>query len=291
MMNYQIANEYIRLTVSDLGAEMQSIVKDGTEYLWGGDERYWTEHSPLLFPFVGRFTNGKYLLNGTEYEMGIHGFARHLPYALVEKTDSELVFELCDNQDTYKMYPYHFQLQVGYELKEKTIAITYKVRNLSDSTMYFGIGGHPGFALPFEEGLAFSDYYLEFGGRSFPTRVGHTEICFLSGVNESFPLKEDKYLPLSHDMFDDDAIVLQNMSDEVTLKSDKGTRQVKVSYPNLPYLGLWHAPKTEAPYICIEPWTSLPSRQDVVEEFRYKYDLIRLEDGKEYENTWYITIE
>lgn len=289
-MNYTISNEYVCLTVSDLGAEIQSIIKDGKEYLWNGDEKYWPERSPLLFPYVGRFTDGKYLLKGTEYEMGIHGFARHLPYSLVEKSENTLVFELCDNEDTLKAYPYHFILQVCYELTEDTISITYNVRNLSDERMYFGIGGHPGFALPFDEGLDFSDYYLEFEGKSFPTRVGHTETCFLSGQDESFPLKEDKYLPLAHPMFDDDAIVLKNMADKVTLKSDKGNRQVIVSYPNLPYLGLWHAPKTEAPYICIEPWTSLPSRQDVVEEFSCKYDLIRVDADEEYTNTWSIRI-
>lgn len=290
-MNYQISNEFICVTVSDLGAEMLSIVKDGKEYLWNADPKYWPEHSPLLFPYVGRFTDGKYLLNGTEYEMGIHGFARHLTYTLVEKSDGILVFELCDNDDTYKMYPYHFTLQVCYELTGQTIGITYKVRNLSNERMYFGIGGHPGFALPFDEGLEFADYYLEFEGKSFPTRVGHTETCFLSGIDESFPLEKDSILKLSHTMFDDDAIVLKNMADKVTLKSDKGKRQVTVSYPDLPYLGLWHAPKTEAPYICIEPWTSLPSRQDVVEEFRYKYDLIRVEEGEEYTNSWYIMVE
>ena len=290
-MNYQLTNESLSLIVSDFGAEMQSIIKDGKEYLWNGDEKYWPERSPLLFPYVGRFTEGKYLLNGKEYEMDIHGFARKLPYTLVEKTENTLVFELTDNEDTYRMYPYHFQLQLKYELQENVISITYKVRNLSDDRMYFGIGGHPGFALPFDEGLDFADYYLEFGGKSFPTRVGHTPACFLSGVDEAFPLGEDKYLPLNHHMFDDDAIVLKNMSDEVTLKSDKGDRKVTVSYPDLPYLGLWHAPCTEAPYICIEPWTSLPSRQDVIEEFRYKYDLIRLDDGDEYNNSWTITIE
>lgn len=290
-MNYQISNEKIQLTVSDVGAEMQSILKDDVEYLWNGDETYWNECSPLLFPYVGRFTNGKYLLDGNEYEMDIHGFARKLAYSLIEKTENQIIFELTDSEETYRMYPYHFQLRVGYTLCEDTIQITYQVVNLSDERMYFGIGGHPGFVLPFEEGLEFSDYYLEFGGKSFPTRIGHTKTCFLSGVNESFPLKEDKYLALSHDMFDDDAIVLQNMSDEVVLKSDKGERWVKVTYPNLPYLGLWHAPKTKAPYICIEPWTSLPSRQDVVEEFRYKYDLIRLDEGAEYTNTWSITVK
>lgn len=290
-MNYQLSNESICVTVSDLGAELQSLIKDGREYLWNSDEKYWPERSPLLFPYVGRFTDGKYLLNGKEYEMGIHGFARHLPYTLLLKEENTLVFELSDNEETYKMYPYHFTLQVEYELIDNTLSITYRVMNLSEDRMYFGIGGHPGFALPFDEGLTFTDYYLEFGGRSFPARVGHTPACFLSGMDEAFPLKEDKYLPLSHNMFDDDAIVLKNMSDEVTLQSDKGNRKVTVSYPDLPYLGLWHAPKTEAPYICIEPWTSLPSRQDVIEEFSYKYDLIRLGEGEEYFNTWKITVE
>ncbi len=49
-------------------------------------------------------------------------------------------------------------------------------------------------------------------------------------------------------------------------------------------------PKTDAPYVCIEPWTSLPSRQDVVEEFSCKSDMIQLEPGKTYENTWAIAI-
>lgn len=268
-MNYQISNEY----------------------LWDGDARYWSDQSPVLFPFVGRFTNGKYLLNGNEYEMDIHGFARKYPYAVVDKGEDFILLEMTDNGETYQMYPYHFSLQIGYELKDNKVEITYTVQNLSDKIMYFGIGGHPGFKLPFEGGLDFTDYYLEFSGKSYPERVGHTETCFLSGVNERFPLENDKILPLKHSMFDNDAIVLQHVSDEVTLKSDKGNRKVTVSYPNLPYLGLWHAPKTEAPYICIEPWTSLPSRQGVVEEFRYKYDLIRLGAEAFYENTWSIKVE
>lgn len=290
-MEYQLKNQYICLTVSDVGAEIQSIVKDGTEYLWNGDEKYWPERAPVLFPYVGRFTNGKYLLNGKEYEMDIHGFARKYPYNLIEKTDQILVMQLEDNEETYKMYPYHFHLFVEYKLNKKMIEITYKVLNLSDDTMYFGIGGHPGFMLPFDEGIDFSDYYLEFRGRSFPTQIGITEAGFQSGMDMSFPLINDKYLKMSHDLFNEDSIVLKNMADEVILKSDKGQRMVKVSYSGFPYLGLWHTPKTKAPYLCIEPWTSLPSRQDVIEELAFKYDLIRLREGKEYKNTWSIIIE
>lgn len=290
-MNYQIGNEELTLTISDMGAEMQSIMKDGKEYLWNGDETYWPERAPILFPYVGRFTDGKYLLNGKEYEMDIHGFARHLPYRVVYKEENVITFELCDNEDTYKMYPCHFVLQANYEVKNHKIGITYHVENHSDDTMYFGIGGHPGFALPFDEGLDFSDYYLEFSGACRPARVRHTPACFVSGVSEEFPLENGRSLRLSHDMFDNDAIVLREMADEVTLKSDKGNRKVTVSYPNLPFLGFWHAPKTEAPYICIEPWTSLPSRQDIIEEFRYKSDLVRLAAGGVYENAWSITVD
>ncbi len=285
-MEYQIRNESIQIIISDVGAELQSIKKDGAEYLWNGDETYWKERSPLLFPYVGRFTEGKYLLEGKEYEMNIHGFARKLPYHVICKEEDRITFELRDNEATRGMYPYAFILQVSYELQGQEIAVTYRVSNCSKETMYFGIGGHPGFRVPLEEGLEFDDYYLEFGGVARPERIGHTPACFLSGVNTEFPLEDGKRLRLSHNMFDDDAIVLQNMADEVTLKSDKGTRQVSVSYPNMPYLGIWHAPKTQAPYVCIEPWTSLPSRQDVVEEFKYKSDLIRLAAGDQYVNTW-----
>lgn len=290
-MDYQIRNEYVQVTLSDMGAEMQSVQKDGKEYLWNADPRYWAEHAPVLFPYVGRFTDGKYRLNGKEYEMGIHGFARKFPYHVLYKEEDMITFELRDSEETYGMYPYHFILQITYELEENEIVITYRVSNCSQETMYFGIGGHPGFRVPVEEDLEFSDYYLEFGGVSCPDRIIHTPACFVSGTNKAFPLEEGRRIDLSHDMFDEDAIVLRNMADEVTLKSDKSGRKVRVSYPDMPYLGFWHAPKTEAPYICIEPWTSLPSRQDIVEELRYKSDLIRLAAGEQYVNTWSITID
>ena len=61
-MEYQLDNGCLRLLVSSCGAQMQAIEKDGAQYLWDGNEEYWPERAPLLFPFVGRFTEGKYRL-------------------------------------------------------------------------------------------------------------------------------------------------------------------------------------------------------------------------------------
>ena len=37
--------------------------------------------------------------------------------------------------------------------------------------------------------------------------------------------------------------------------------------------GIWHMPHTDAPYVCIEPWSSLPSRKGVVEDLETQENL------------------
>ena len=91
-------------------------------------------------------------------------------------------------------------------------------------------------------------------------------------------------------MFDEDAIILKNMAREVTLKSKTSSRSVTVSYPQMPYLGIWHWPRTDAPYVCIEPWCSLPADAGKITVFEEQRDLIALEPGKTYQNDWTITI-
>ena len=42
--------------------------------------------------------------------------------------------------------------------------------------------------------------------------------------------------------------------------------------------------------MCIEPWSSLPARQDVVEELTCKSDLIQLKPGDTYVSSWFVTV-
>lgn len=291
-MGYTILeNSRLRLTVDSLGAQMMSLQNlDGREYLWQGDPRYWCERAPVLFPFVGRLTGNSYRYGGQVYSMGIHGFAAHQDFSCLCPEPNRLVLQLTDNGETREQYPFAFSLNIIYELIDNRVQVTYQVENTGTGMLPFGIGGHPGFRVPLEEGEQFDDYILEFTGGCQPDRVGFTPQVFLSGQDQPYPLKEGKYLPLRHDLFDEDAVILKNMSREVALRSRLSPHGVQVSYPDMPYLGLWHVPNTDAPYLCIEPWSSLPARQDVVEDFACKSDLIQLGPGKTYVNTWSITI-
>ena len=177
-----------------------------------------------------------------------------------------------------------------YALHGRELEIGYTVRNPNAEELPFGIGGHPGFRVPLCAGTAFEDYYLRFSEPCEPDRVGFTPSVFLSGHDERYPLENAQLLRLRHELFDDDAIILKNMARSVTLCSDKTPLAITVTYPQMDYLGLWHMPKTDAPYLCIEPWRSLPSRQDVVEEFDCKSDLVHLAPGGEYQNCWKVAV-
>ena len=146
--------------------------------------------------------------------------------------------------------------------------------------------------IPPAKGTAFEDYELHFSHACQPDRVGFTEACFLNDHDTRYPLENGTTIKLRHDLFDDDAIVLKNMVCRVTLCSAKTNRAVTVIYPQMPYLGIWYMlPHTDAPYVCIEPWASLPSRQDVVEELSCKSDLIHLASGAKHEDTWSVMID
>jgi len=163
------------------------------------------------------------------------------------------------------------------------------VRNTGDGTMYFGVGGHPGFRVPLEKGLAFEDYALAFEGESRRWLLSDTSYT-MTGETVPYP-KADGVLPLRHDLFDQDAIILENEGRQARLYSDKGQRAVTLRHPQMPYLGLWHKPHSDAPYVCLEPWLSLPARHGVVEAFETQPGLVHLVAGDNYENAWSIQFE
>lgn len=287
-----IQNEKLTVKVSDAGAELQSILgADGTEYLWQGDPAVWSGHGPNIFPYVARLTEGKYTLGGRVYEMKIHGLVKYSTLTVEESSGTEVTFRLDSSEETKKSYPADFIYRITYALEDSRLLVTLRVDNRGLDPMFFGIGGHPGFNVPLDEGLSFEDYFLEFAHECHPTRIGFTGDCFLDDENAVWPLQGNRRIPLCHSLFDSDAVVLEHVDHEVTIRSEKGKHAVTVSFPDFRYVGFWHAVKKEAPYVCIEPWSSLPSRKGIVEDFAQQSDLVRLEAGQQYVNRWTMSFE
>lgn len=291
-MQFIIQNECLKVAVNDLGAELNSIqTSDGTEYLWQADTSVWDGQAPNLFPYIARLTNETYTYKGKMYHLPIHGFINQVKLEGKMEGKEKVTFCYRSNEETLKCYPFAFVYTLTYELKGNVLKIENKVENQDEKRMFFGIGGHPGFCVPLEEGLAFEDYYLEFESDSNPSRVIFTPDCFLTGKEETYPLNEKRKILLRHDLFCDDAIVLKNAAHGVSIRSDKGKKSVKVNYPDANIIGFWHMPKMEANYVCIEPWSSLPSRKSIIEDISQQSDLIALDAGKTYTFHWEIEIK
>ena len=293
-MNYTISNDQIEVTVSDVGAELMSIksLKDGTEFLWQGDPAFWAGRAYNLFPICGRLAEGKYTFRGETYEMNLHGFVRKSTLDATVLARDKIDFGLRSDERTKAMYPFDFEYHICYSLVGSAVKMEISVINHTDSTMPFALGGHPGFNVPLAGAGAFEDWRLEFCPECEPVHVVFSDACLTTEERKPFPLEDGKILRLRHDLFDHDAVVLAGTSHRVSLKSDLSPHSVTVEVPDaMKYLGIWHAPKKEAPYVCIEPWTSLPAYDGRVDDLETKEDMFELSPLASYELIWTITVE
>lgn len=293
-MIYTIFNDDIEVSVSDVGAELMSIKsrKDGTEYLWQGDPAFWAGRAYNLFPICGRLTEGKYTFCGQTYEMNLHGFVRKSTLDATVLARDKIDFGLRADERTLAMYPFDFEYHICYSLIGSTVKMEISVINHTESTMPFALGGHPGFNVPLAGDGKFEDWYVEFTPECAPEQIVMSDTCYTTEATEPFPLEEGRRLRLAHSLFDRDAIVLSGTSHRIALKSDSDPHKVILEVPDaMKYLGIWHAPKKEAPYVCLEPWTSVPAYDGKVDDLAEKRDMFELSPLASYELIWTISVE
>jgi galactose mutarotase-like enzyme len=288
----KLENDFLTVEINQTGAELFSIKskKTGIEYVWQGDAKYWKGKAPLLFPICGRLFGGKYTYKGAEYQMQLHGFARNVDFSSKVISNEVIEFELNSSEESKKQYPFDFNLVVRYTLKDTALKTEFIVKNTGKEDLYFSCGGHPGFNVPFTDGEKFEDYYIEFGKNEL-SRLIFSETCFCTGKAEKYPLTDNK-LALKHDLFDNDALFFETNTEteKVTLKNKNNNNAVEMSYGDMTCLGIWHMPKTDAPYVCIEPWHGVPSTDGIVDDFETKQQLIKLGENKTYDNFFTIKI-
>ncbi|EKZ0313702.1 aldose 1-epimerase family protein [Listeria monocytogenes] len=287
----KLENEVLLVEMKTAGAELTRIFhKDtGLEYLWNADSKFWGRHSPVLFPTVGRLVDDTYLVDGKQYHLGQHGFARDRDFQVIEQTENTVRFELDADEDSLSIYPYKFKLSIIYTIEKNTVAVSYEVENTDNKRIYFSIGAHPAFHLPLTDGTTFEDYYLDFG-----TEENLETLClegpYRSGEIKKIVEEPARYLPLSYDLFKNDALIFEALKQkEMTIKSDKTPHFVKVSFPEFPFVGVWTA-KPGTPFLCIEPWYGIADGAGESVELRDKAGIEHLEPEAVFASEYEITV-
>lgn len=254
-MQYEISNGVISIAAVLKGAELVSLKKSGTEYLWQADSVVWNRSAPNLFPFVGKLNGGVYRFEGKTYPMTPHGFARDVPFVLSKLTDTYLRFALSDTDETRKVYPFPFLFEITYTITGSTLTQTWRVTNTGKSMMYFSLGAHPGFVCPVQGGKL-TDWTIRFSGDKKIDRVTARTINAAGLVQEktdSF-LLSDGTVRVTADMFSHDALIFEKSGVKAVTLLDKSKKEfVRVDF-DTDVFGLWSPQERGAPFLCIEPW-------------------------------------
>jgi galactose mutarotase-like enzyme len=249
-----LENECLKVSVANAGAELSSVIdkESGLERVHDANPEVWNRHAPILFPFVGKVVGGVYRIGNQEYEMKTqHGFARDMEFKLLKQIDNYIAFVLNSDEKTYINYPFHFSLILSYELKENEIVVGWNVINKDNKQMYFSIGGHPAFNVPLLDENR-SDCYLYFKNCQ---KIINTKISKQGySMNETIEYQlENGYLPIKDDLFDNDALVIENQNINEVSILDKNKNAFITVKMDCPLFGIW-SPSRTAPFVCIEPW-------------------------------------
>jgi galactose mutarotase-like enzyme len=239
---------------------MRGKVKD-IEYLWQADPAFWGRHSCILFPIIGKLKNGEYKLGNKTYQIGQHGFVRDMPFEVIDQQAHSISMSLVSDENTYEIFPFHYEVVISYRLTGNTLQIEYAVKNTGQIVMPFSLGAHPAFNCPLDDSQARRNYSLLFD-KSETAFSRCLDDQGLIDDRKKLVLDDENTLKLTDDLFDEDALIFQDLqSDNVSLIDRDGNKVWTFRFSGFPYLGVWSQVGV-APFICIEPWHGIADTAD-----------------------------
>ena len=264
-----IANDHLTVTVSDHGAETQSL-RDaaGREWLWHGDPAHWSGRAPVLFPIVGACPGGRLTVDGQAVAMARHGFARRSRFARVGQSAEQGAEQgrricrhrLAASDATRALWPFDFCLDVSHALDGPVLRVTAEVHNRDGRTMPFGFGFHPAFLWPLP-GAAGRAHRVVLDNGAAPGLRRIDGDGLLTDVRHPSPFRAgvlDLAPDLAPDLFAPGALIFPDGAGCGLRYGVDGGPGLRLAFEGLPNLALWSPPG--APFLCIEPWHGLAAR-------------------------------
>jgi galactose mutarotase-like enzyme len=274
-----ISSGALTARINPLGAELWSLTdRQGREYMTDADPAFWSGHAPLLFPVVGSLAGDRLRLDGKEYTLPRHGFARRSHFAVIEQGECFVRFHLRDSAETRPAYPFAFALEMAFRLDGLTLAMEATVSNPGDVPLPFSFGYHPAFAWPLPAAADKAAHKLVFAAPEPQDvrRVGKADGLLLP-ESEPTPVK-GRELPLSESLFAADALIWTDLASRALAYGAYGGAWLDIAFPDCAMLGLWQVPG--ARYICIEPWAGHADPAGFAGDFRDKPGVVLLQPGE-----------
>ncbi|RDE05978.1 aldose 1-epimerase family protein [Sphingomonas aracearum] len=272
-----IASDALRAEINPFGAELTHLrTPDGAEWMTDADPAYWTGHAPILFPIVGALAGNTLRVDGGEYRLERHGFARRRLFEVAAHEESRLVLRLADDEETRAVYPFAFLLEMTYALEGATLHMTARIENRGGGPLPASFGWHPAFAWPLPGGGAREAHCVRFA-RDEPAGLKPLapDGTILPGERPS-PL-DGRVLHLDDDVFASDALIWDPVASRSVVYAAPEGPALQIDFPDTPRLGIWSKPG--ARFVCVEPWHGIADPQGYAGDFRDKPGVFEIAPG------------
>ena len=284
-----ISSNSLTASIDTMGAQLMSLQKGESEYLWQGDSNWWPRRAPILFPIVGVLKDGKEESAEGTISLARHGLARLNQFEVVEQSTSSVTLQLKSTEETRKSYPYDFELRLIFSLSDDTLTQTYEVTNPGDVVLPFTLGAHPAFNIPIPgvEATSFTRSWTSYG-----PSITDDGLCDYATPQKL--IVDSDTLPLSWELIDrEKTITLEDIPDRrVTLTANAEAASdphgIQMDFEGFDYLGIWSA-APGCPFVALEPWCGIADTVDTDGIFEHKPGIISLEPGQSIAKTLSIT--
>ena len=292
-----ISSNSLTASIDTMGAQLMSLRKGESEYLWQGDSNWWPRRAPILFPIVGVLKDSKAESAEGTISLARHGLARLNQFEVVEQSPSSVTLQLKSTEETRKSYPYDFELRLIFSVDGDTLTQTYKVTNPANVVLPFTLGAHPAFNIPIPgvEAASLDQYHLSFtrSWTSYGPSITDEGLCDYTTPQKL--IVDSDTLDLSWVLIDrEKTITLEDVPDSritfaTSTEAPSEAHGIQMDFEGFDYLGIWSA-APGCPFVALEPWCGIADTVDCDGIFEHKPGMINLEPGQSIAKTLSIKV-
>lgn len=168
-----IDNSLLQVSIDEKGARIAHLVSEQDNYDYLGKIEA-KEGMAIAFPVIDKDNN----------------WASKLPWTVVDKGDTRVSLTLIDTPESYKSFPYHFEVMITYSLEGNQVKVSFYLKNSSHKELPFSLG----FVLPTTWSSQSSVNKVDLTGDERAIEVASTDFKLSAENNQVTALSDEVHL-------------------------------------------------------------------------------------------------